>query len=119
MMIVVGVLVLFAAASVVTLMVTNHAAMAARNRTLARAEINERMNELMAMNNVTAITDEPITLWQVDEDGQNVQIDGTLSLTTEEDRAGLPTSKVIVTLKYTHAGREVEYQVQTIKNPGI
>jgi type II secretory pathway pseudopilin PulG len=116
MMIVVGLLVLFAAASIVTLMVTNHSAMATRNKTLVRAQMTERMNELMAQKDIEEVTDDPITLWQIDEDGENVQIDGTLTVAFAEDRAGIDTNKVIVTVKYNWAGREIEHELQTIKN---
>lgn len=116
MMIVVGLLVLFAAASIVTLMVTNSAAMAARNKTLIRAEITERMNEIMALSTVQEVNNEPIVLWQIAPNGENVQIDGTMTIDVSEDEPGLDTQKVTITFNYEFAGREIEHQMVTLKN---
>ncbi len=114
MLIVLGLLFLFGAASVTTLMVSNQAAMTNRNQTLARAIVVERINEIVASETVTAVNDEPVVLWQVDDGGDAVQIEGVLDVETLEDDGGVNTQRVRVTLTYNFAGREIIYSIDTI-----
>jgi prepilin-type N-terminal cleavage/methylation domain-containing protein len=116
MMVVVALLVLFAAASIVTLMATNQSAIASRNKTLARMVISEQLNEIMARTEIEAFEDEPVILWQIGPDGENVQVDGQLTMEIAPDGDEEFTQEVTITLEYTYGGRDVEHVVKTIHN---
>lgn len=128
-----SILVVFAGSAMVALGISNRMAVTIRNQTQARALIAQHMTRMMTrewsvLNTPTVFTNSTpetinsnpsypyrVTIWQYDNKGQTVAVNGDLRIWTEPDPDGVDTRIIRAELTYTFRGREIRMESSSIR----